>query len=156
MLWAQMNPDTPPDRPSYVSLLNELYREYRLLGTVEYELVGEEGPPHLRQFTIRVRLACNEYSATAPTKKEARQLAAKRLYEHLRRNILRATGRFDEVSSDCYRALRLLYLTWPVSATVVNHSGYQPSSRDIIVHKKVHSLFLYSHSPNGGQLSRSA
>ncbi|XP_038213223.1 RISC-loading complex subunit TARBP2-like isoform X2 [Zerene cesonia] len=83
------------DVRSYVALLKELCAEYKL-GDVQYELVGDAGPPHRRQFTVRARLAQHERSATATTKKTARQLAAEALYKYLRENLARLTIDFVE------------------------------------------------------------
>ncbi|XP_045492716.1 RISC-loading complex subunit TARBP2-like isoform X1 [Colias croceus] len=83
------------DVRSYVALLKELCAEYKL-GEVQYELVGDAGPPHRRQFTVRARLAQHERSATSTTKKAARQLASEALYKYLRENLARLTTDFVE------------------------------------------------------------
>lgn len=85
------------DTRSYVALLKELCEEYRL-GEPEYELVGDTGPPHARRFTVRARLRLHERTATATTKKAARQLVAQSLYTYLRENLARLTKDFVEVS----------------------------------------------------------
>lgn len=85
------------DTRSYVALLKELCEEYRL-GEPEYELVGDTGPPHARRFTVRARLRLHERTATATTKKAARQLVAQSLYCYLRENLARLTKDFVEVS----------------------------------------------------------
>lgn len=87
---------SPSDTRSYVALLRELCEEYRL-GTVQYELVGDTGPPHLRHFTIRATLGHHERLATSTTKKAARQVAAETLYTYLRESLARVTKDFDEV-----------------------------------------------------------
>lgn len=86
---------SPSDTRSYVALLKELCTEYRL-ASVEYELVGDTGPPHLRHFTVRATLGSHERIATATTKKTARQVAAEKLYTYLRENLSRLTRDFDE------------------------------------------------------------
>ncbi|KAJ8727270.1 hypothetical protein PYW08_015667 [Mythimna loreyi] len=83
------------DARSYVALLRELCEEYRLAG-VEYELVGDTGPPHLRHFTVRARIGQHQRQATSTTKKTARQLAAEELYLYLRENLARVTRDFNE------------------------------------------------------------
>ncbi|KAJ8725311.1 hypothetical protein PYW07_016269 [Mythimna separata] len=85
----------PVDARSYVALLRELCEEYRLAG-VEYELVGDTGPPHLRHFTVRARIGQHQRQATATTKKTARQHAAEQLYCYLRENLARVTRDFNE------------------------------------------------------------
>ncbi|XP_028177190.1 interferon-inducible double-stranded RNA-dependent protein kinase activator A homolog isoform X2 [Ostrinia nubilalis] len=80
---------------SYVALLKELCEEYRLPGA-EYELVGDTGPPHLRHFTVAARVGQFSRSATATTKKAARQIAADQLYSYLRENLARLTKDFVE------------------------------------------------------------
>ncbi|XP_052738004.1 double-stranded RNA-binding protein Staufen homolog isoform X1 [Bicyclus anynana] len=84
-----------PDARSSVALLRELCEEYRL-GEVQYELVGDTGPPHLRHFTVRAALGLHQRSATATTKKQARQQAAEQLYTYLRENLARLTRDFVE------------------------------------------------------------
>ncbi|CAB3221777.1 unnamed protein product [Arctia plantaginis] len=86
---------SPADTRSYVALLKELCEEYHLAG-VQYELVGDTGPPHLRHFTMRARLGQHERLATSTTKKAARQLAAEKLYTYLRENLARVTKDFNE------------------------------------------------------------
>ncbi|RVE42535.1 hypothetical protein evm_012815 [Chilo suppressalis] len=80
---------------SYVALLQELGTEYRLPG-VEYTLVGDTGPPHLRHFTVQARVGHRTSEATATTKKAARQKAAEQLYTYLRENLARLTADFVE------------------------------------------------------------
>ncbi|XP_049697061.2 double-stranded RNA-binding protein Staufen homolog isoform X4 [Helicoverpa armigera] len=88
-------PAAAPDARSYVALLKELCAEYRL-ASVQYELVGDTGPPHLRHFTVRARIGQHERVATSTTKKTARQLAAEALYSYLRENLARVTRDFNE------------------------------------------------------------
>ncbi|XP_075972303.1 protein Loquacious-like [Anticarsia gemmatalis] len=95
MLEDEITPSSPADTRSYVALLKELCEEYRLTA-VEYELVGDTGPPHLRHFTVRARIGKHERLATSTTKKNARQLAAEQLYTYLRANLARVTKDFDE------------------------------------------------------------
>nr|XP_034825637.1 uncharacterized protein LOC117983257 [Maniola hyperantus] len=83
------------DTRSYVAVLRELCEEYRL-GEPAYELVGDTGPPHLRHFTVRAALGLHSRTATATTKKQARQLAAEQLYSYLRENLARLTKDFVE------------------------------------------------------------
>ncbi|XP_045764011.1 transcription factor SOX-3-like isoform X2 [Maniola jurtina] len=83
------------DTRSYVAVLRELCEEYRL-GEATYELVGDTGPPHLRHFTVRAALGLHSRTATATTKKQARQLAAEHLYTYLRENLARLTKDFVE------------------------------------------------------------
>ncbi|XP_039745785.1 uncharacterized protein LOC120623681 [Pararge aegeria] len=87
----------PPalDARSYVAVLRELCEEYRL-GEARYELVGDTGPPHLRRFTVCAALGLHSRTATATTKKQARQLAAEQLYTYLRENLGRLTKDFVE------------------------------------------------------------
>ncbi|XP_072942027.1 uncharacterized protein [Epargyreus clarus] len=85
------------DVRSYVALLKELCEEYKL-GSVQYALVGDTGPPHLRRFTVSAALGSHERVATATTKKAARQLAAEQLYTYLREHLADATKDFVEVS----------------------------------------------------------
>uniref|UniRef100_A0A2A4JKC6 DRBM domain-containing protein n=2 Tax=Heliothis virescens TaxID=7102 RepID=A0A2A4JKC6_HELVI len=92
---AQAAAGAAPDARSYVALLKELCAEYRLAG-VQYELVGDTGPPHLRHFTVRARIGQHERVATSTTKKTARQLAAEALYSYLRENLARVTRDFNE------------------------------------------------------------
>lgn len=80
---------------SYVALLKELCETF-LLPAVDYELIGDTGPPHLRHFTMRARMGLHERCATATTKKAARQTAAEQLYHYLRENMPRITADFDE------------------------------------------------------------
>ena len=97
-----MGPCAPVDARSYVALLKELCEEYRL-ASVDYELVGDTGPPHLRHFTVRARIGQHERVATSTTKKAARQLAAEELYTYLRGNLSRVTRDFNEVNSNTDR-----------------------------------------------------
>lgn len=90
-----------PGPRSYVALLKEMCEEYRLPG-VEYELVSDTGPPHMRQFAMRASLGQHSRLATATTKKAARQLAAQQLYSYLRDNLSRLTADFVEVGYRCY------------------------------------------------------
>ncbi|XP_072942029.1 protein Loquacious-like isoform X4 [Epargyreus clarus] len=83
------------DVRSYVALLKELCEEYKL-GSVQYALVGDTGPPHLRRFTVSAALGSHERVATATTKKAARQLAAEQLYTYLREHLADATKDFVE------------------------------------------------------------
>ncbi|VVD03784.1 unnamed protein product [Leptidea sinapis] len=78
---------------SYVALLKELCIEYNL-GTVEYDLVGDAGPPHQRWFTIKAQLGPHVRLASSNTKKQARQSAAEQLYTYLRENLARLTKDF--------------------------------------------------------------
>ncbi|KAJ2950510.1 hypothetical protein O0L34_g8754 [Tuta absoluta] len=80
---------------SYVVLLKDLCEEYHLPG-VEYTLIGDTGPPHMREFTIRVRIGQHERTATSTTKKAARQMAAEQLYKYMRENLHRVTKDFTE------------------------------------------------------------
>lgn len=91
-----MTTGSPADTRSYVALLKELCQQFRL-APVEYELVGDTGPPHLRHFTVRARIGHHERLATSTTKKAARQLAAEKVYTYLRENLSRVTKDFDEV-----------------------------------------------------------
>lgn len=86
----------PVGAHSYVALLKDLCEEYRL-PAVDYELVGDTGPPHCRRFTVRARVCSHERLATTTTKKAARQMAAEQLYTYLRENLARVTKDFDEV-----------------------------------------------------------
>ncbi|XP_075991138.1 protein Loquacious-like [Anticarsia gemmatalis] len=95
MLDGDITPCSPADTRSYVALMKELCQEYKL-PDVEYELVGDTGPPHLRHFTIKARMGQHERLATSTTKKNARQLAAEKLYTYLRENLQRVTRDFDE------------------------------------------------------------
>ncbi|XP_026326644.1 interferon-inducible double-stranded RNA-dependent protein kinase activator A homolog [Hyposmocoma kahamanoa] len=90
-------PTSGPGPRSYVALLKELCEEYHLPG-VEYELVSDTGPPHMRQFAVRARLGQHSRLAASTTKKAARQLAAQQLYSYLRDNLSRLTTDFVEVN----------------------------------------------------------
>ncbi|XP_026765210.3 double-stranded RNA-binding protein Staufen homolog 1-like isoform X2 [Galleria mellonella] len=85
----------PLEARSHVALLSELCAEYRLAAP-QYALLGDEGPPHLRHFTVGARVGDHERRATSTTKKAARQLAAAQLYSYLRENLARVTRDFDE------------------------------------------------------------
>lgn len=89
-------PTCGPGPRSYVALLKELCEEYHLPG-VEYELVSDTGPAHMRQFAVRASLGQHSRLATSTTKKAARQLAAQQLYSYLRDNLSRLTTDFVEV-----------------------------------------------------------
>ncbi|CAK1544788.1 unnamed protein product [Leptosia nina] len=84
-----------PDIRSYVALLKELCEQY-VMGAPQYELIGDAGLPHQRQFTMSVRLGKHERVASASTKKTAKQLAAEQLYKYLRTNLTRLTQDFVE------------------------------------------------------------
>ncbi|KAI5634325.1 double-stranded RNA binding motif domain-containing protein [Phthorimaea operculella] len=91
---------------SYVVLLKDLCEEYHLPG-VEYTLVSDTGPPHCRQFTMKVRIGQHERLATSTTKKNARQMAAEQLYKYMRENLHRVTKDFTEVCNLEYSPLSI-------------------------------------------------
>lgn len=100
-------PSSGPGPRSYVSLLNELCELYGM--DVEYELVGDTGPPHMREFTIRASVGQHIRLARGTTKKAARQLAAQQLYSYLRDNLSRLTTDFVEVRLVIIRSSVFLY-----------------------------------------------
>jgi ribonuclease-3 len=72
------------ERLDYKSELQE--RLARDGETVNYEVTGEEGPPHDRRFEIRATVDGDEIgSGSGRSKKEAEQAAARRALEELRR-----------------------------------------------------------------------
>lgn len=69
----------PPSSFNAVGVLNELCARHRL-PAAEYCVVKEEGPPHLREFTLKCTVGTESEEASANSKQEAkRQCAAKML-----------------------------------------------------------------------------
>lgn len=56
-------------------------------GTPDYEVVGEDGPPNARRFTVAVRLGGAEARAEGGTKREAETAAAKLLLAALEADV---------------------------------------------------------------------
>nr|XP_037870649.1 R2D2 protein isoform X1 [Bombyx mori]XP_037870650.1 R2D2 protein isoform X1 [Bombyx mori]XP_037870651.1 R2D2 protein isoform X1 [Bombyx mori]XP_037870652.1 R2D2 protein isoform X1 [Bombyx mori]XP_037870653.1 R2D2 protein isoform X1 [Bombyx mori] len=83
------------DSRSYVALLKELCEEYKLPG-VEYALVADTGPAHMRLFSVRASIGLHSRDASGTTKRQARQKAAADLYLFLRENLSRLTHDFVE------------------------------------------------------------
>ncbi|XP_069703528.1 interferon-inducible double-stranded RNA-dependent protein kinase activator A homolog [Periplaneta americana] len=50
----------------------------------EYKVVGDEGPPHEKQFTLLCQVSKLEETAVARTKKQAKQLAAHKMLNRLK------------------------------------------------------------------------
>ncbi|PNF43467.1 Interferon-inducible double-stranded RNA-dependent protein kinase activator A-like protein A [Cryptotermes secundus] len=53
----------------------------------EYKVIGDEGPPHAKQFTIMCQVSKLEESAVSRTKKQAKQLAAFRMLNRLKSSL---------------------------------------------------------------------
>jgi ribonuclease-3 len=54
--------------------------------TVNYEVIGEEGPPHDRRFEVRAKVDGDKIgSGSGRSKKEAEQAAAQRALDKLRK-----------------------------------------------------------------------
>jgi ribonuclease-3 len=76
--WADMLPD-------YKTRLQE-ETQRQTLGTPDYELVDTQGPPHARRFVMAISLkGVRMAEATAGTKKEAEQAAARAALDRLKK-----------------------------------------------------------------------
>ncbi|XP_049859483.1 RISC-loading complex subunit tarbp2-like [Schistocerca gregaria] len=53
----------------------------------EFDLLKDEGPAHAKQFTMSCTVSKNQKIATGRTKKQAKQLAAQKLYQKLRESL---------------------------------------------------------------------
>ncbi|KAJ9592988.1 hypothetical protein L9F63_015358 [Diploptera punctata] len=53
----------------------------------KYELIGDEGPPHAKQFTIKCRVSKLTETAVARTKKQAKQSAANKMLNLLQSSL---------------------------------------------------------------------
>ncbi|XP_039301848.1 histone-lysine N-methyltransferase eggless isoform X2 [Solenopsis invicta] len=72
---------------NYVGKLQEFCQQQKINPKdILYELISEEGPRHLRTFTIRVNVGSLHESGTATCKKLAKQEAAKKLLTCLKSN----------------------------------------------------------------------
>ncbi|XP_021919659.1 interferon-inducible double-stranded RNA-dependent protein kinase activator A homolog isoform X2 [Zootermopsis nevadensis] len=52
-----------------------------------YKVIGDEGPPHAKQFTVMCQVSKLEESAVARTKKQAKQQAAFKMLNRLKRSL---------------------------------------------------------------------
>jgi RISC-loading complex subunit TARBP2 len=69
-------------RENAVGALQELCMTHKIQ-VPEYKVIGEEGPPHAKQFTIMCQVSKFEESAISRTKKQAKQLAAYKMLNRL-------------------------------------------------------------------------
>ncbi|XP_063233804.1 RISC-loading complex subunit TARBP2-like [Bacillus rossius redtenbacheri] len=71
-----------PVRPNFVGKLLE-YMTKRRSAVPKYEVVGEEGPPHMREFTMRCVWSDMQAVGTARSKQEAKNVAAEKIWEKI-------------------------------------------------------------------------
>ncbi|MDI6738825.1 MAG: ribonuclease III [Candidatus Edwardsbacteria bacterium] len=70
---------------NHKGLLQEVMQSHRDDRAVRYSLKDESGPEHSRSYTIEIKISRKRYGvATAPTKKNAEQLAAQQAIEKLK------------------------------------------------------------------------
>ena len=70
---------------NHKGLLQEVMQQHRDDRSVRYSLKEESGPEHSRSYTIELKLSRKRYGlASAPTKKDAAQLAAQQAIEKLK------------------------------------------------------------------------
>jgi len=70
---------------NHKGLLQEIMQQYRDDRSVRYSLKSETGPEHSRSYTIELKLSRKRYGlASAPTKKDAEQLASQQAIEKLK------------------------------------------------------------------------
>lgn len=72
---------TEPPKDAKTSL--QEWAQARALGLPQYEVVRQSGPAHAPEFAIRVRIDGKSEEASAPSKRAAEQLAAKKLLGQL-------------------------------------------------------------------------
>ncbi|XP_011633125.1 interferon-inducible double-stranded RNA-dependent protein kinase activator A-like [Pogonomyrmex barbatus] len=74
---------------NYVGMLQELFQRLKIpANNIEYQVVSEEGPCHLKTFTIEVSVGSYKERGSAQCKKTAKQKAAKNLLLHFNQNII--------------------------------------------------------------------
>ncbi|XP_072751925.1 RISC-loading complex subunit TARBP2-like [Anoplolepis gracilipes] len=85
---SRMKTESSPDNINYVGLLQEFCMEQKLtFQDINYEVVEQSGPPHMKVFTIEVRIGTACEKGSAQCKKAAKQEAAKRLLQRLHPDI---------------------------------------------------------------------
>ncbi|XP_034943924.1 interferon-inducible double-stranded RNA-dependent protein kinase activator A-like [Chelonus insularis] len=100
----------PPNEPfiNAIGELKDLCAEHEL-PEPEYITVSDIGPPHARIFTIHCILSSFTEEGIGTTKKHAKHLAARKMYERLKEIITESKSTFSIVSEveDKYNSLKI-------------------------------------------------
>ncbi|XP_012061903.1 PREDICTED: uncharacterized protein LOC105625172, partial [Atta cephalotes] len=74
---------------NYIGMLQEFCQQRKILTKdIQYDLIYDEGLPHMKTFTVRVSLGSLCERGTGQCKKSAKQEAAKKMLLHLNPNII--------------------------------------------------------------------
>ncbi|KYN08989.1 Double-stranded RNA-binding protein Staufen like protein 2 [Trachymyrmex cornetzi] len=87
---------------NYIGMLQEFCQQKKIsTKDIQYELIYDEGLPHIKTFTVKVSLGSLCERGTGQCKKSAKQEAAKKMLLHLNPNII-ANKNMDTHKNDIY------------------------------------------------------
>ncbi|VEN56846.1 unnamed protein product [Callosobruchus maculatus] len=99
-----MGDSMPSSALNFVGPLKDLCLQQKIKDP-EFTLISEVGPPHNKEFTFECKLASIITRATAATKKMAKQLAAKDMFDRLKDILPSILEEFNRSQEDHQKAI---------------------------------------------------